>query len=62
MAVNGTGVDPEKLFLIRAADAQAVINNLAKQPCGEVYALVTALLNLQAAPIPAAAPAPLAEP
>jgi len=62
MAVNGTGVDPEKLFLIRAADAQAVINNLAKQPCGEVYALVTTLLNLQAAPIPAAAPAPLAEP
>ena len=58
MSVNGTGVDPEKLFLIRAADAQAVLNNLAKQPCGEVYALVTTLLNLQAAPVAAPAAAP----
>jgi len=60
MPANGTGasVDPNRLLLIRAADAQAALDYLTKQPCGEVYDLVTVLLNLREATNADAPPAP----
>jgi hypothetical protein len=42
---------PEKVLLIPAPQAQAILNYLARQPFGEVYNLVPMLMNLKEAPI-----------
>jgi hypothetical protein len=47
---------PETMLLIRSGDAQSVLDYLSVRPCGEVYALVTVLLNLSPAILPATAP------
>lgn len=58
MATGPTPLNPDALLLIRAGDAQALLNYLSGQPCGQVYVLVTTLMNLQ--PVPK--PAPVKEP
>jgi hypothetical protein len=40
-------IDPETLLVIKAGLAQAVLNYLLRCPCGEVFEMVGALLNLQ---------------
>lgn len=49
-------LEPNTMLLIRAGDAQAVLDYLSAQPCGAVYALVTALLKLEPVVLPAASP------
>src|SRR5205814_352432 len=53
---GGAGSAPQeedKLLLIRAADAQAMLDYLTARPWCEVYMLIPALLELQEAPLPA---------
>lgn len=38
---------PEKWVMLKASDAQAMLNYFAKQPCGDVYGFVTLMLNLK---------------
>ena len=56
-------ISPDDFLVIRAGDAQALLNYLSGQPCGQVYGLVTMLMHL--APLvdltktaPAEVPAP----
>jgi hypothetical protein len=44
----------EKMLVIPLSLAQAVLNYLAKQPCGEVYNFVGALMGLKEVPSPTA--------
>lgn len=41
----------EKMFLISQSTAQAILNYLGECPAGKVYAMITAMLNLQPAPV-----------
>lgn len=51
---QGQGAVQDKMLVIPLSLAQGVLNYLAKQPCGEVYNFVTALINLKE--VPQAAP------
>jgi hypothetical protein len=46
-----TAPGSDKVMLISFALAQEVLNYMVKQPCGEVYNMVTALLKLKEAPL-----------
>lgn len=43
---DGPKLNPDDPLVIRAGDAQALLNYLSGQPCGQVYGLVTMLMNL----------------
>jgi hypothetical protein len=60
MTNSPSTLDPEKKLVLKAGDAQALLNYLSGQPCGQVYTLVVMLLNLQ--PVEEVAPTPETHP